>query len=536
MKVEVLLNRADDQTLQALLGTQALKLVLKLDRGLATPKSLRDLIVRLYTLEGLLLSASKRALLFDLLPLPQASILAKILGLPDSDNPYTLLKSLVIGPASKRTRVLFDFFELTLPEGNTQIVPRTRQVVSNSYPLFDYQRQVVRKVQYHLREAPCRVVLHMPTGAGKTRTAMNVIAEHLRLREPTIIVWLAHTEELCEQAASEFEKAWSALGNREVEIYRFWGDHNITLDKLHDGILVAGLAKMYSTVRQKLQFITTLSSLTSLVVMDEAHSAIAETYKLILEALVLLPYPNLPLLGLTATPGRTWADIDIDEQLSVFFARRKVTLVIEGYDNPIDYLIDHGYIARPAFRSLFYEGGPTLSQSDLRRIQQHLDIPDDLLKRFAQDELRNLAIITEIEQLAKRHTRILVFAATVEHASLLAAVLQMRGIEAAAITGTTERALRTNRIAWFKETSTTPRILCNFGVLTTGFDAPQTSAALIARPTTSLVLYSQMVGRAIRGVRAGGNAVAEIVTVVDHDLPGFGSLYEAFTNWEDVWE
>lgn len=78
--------------------------------------------------------------------------------------------------------------------------------------------------------------------------------------------------------------------------------------------------------------------------------------------------------------------------------------------------------------------------------------------------------------------------------------------------------------------------MCNFGVLTTGFDAPKTSAVVIARPTRSLVLYSQMVGRAIRGVRAGGNPSAEIVTVVDPMLPGFGSIAEAFVNWEDVWD
>ena len=73
------------------------------------------------------------------------------------------------------------------------------------------------------------------------------------------------------------------------------------------------------------------------------------------------------------------------------------------------------------------------------------------------------------------------------------------------------------------------------GVLTTGFDAPDISAAMIARPTRSLVLYSQMVGRATRGLKAGGNAEAEIVTVIDPDLPGFGSIADAFKNWEDVW-
>jgi len=66
--------------------------------------------------------------------------------------------------------------------------------------------------------------------------------------------------------------------------------------------------------------------------------------------------------------------------------------------------------------------------------------------------------------------------------------------------------------------------------------APHTSAAVIAGPTKSLVRYSQMIGRAIRGKKASGNETAEIVTVVDYNLPGFSSVADAFNNWEDIWE
>jgi len=129
----------------------------------------------------------------------------------------------------------------------------------------------------------------------------------------------------------------------------------------------------------------------------------------------------------------------------------------------------------------------------------------------------------------------MIFAASVEHAYLLAAVLRARGLFAAAISGDTPPAERAQLITAYKDDAPKTRILCNFGVLTTGFDAPRTSAALIARPTRSLVLYSQMVGRAIRGPRVGGNPAAEIVTVIDRDLPGFGDVAAAFNNWEDVW-
>jgi superfamily II DNA or RNA helicase len=124
----------------------------------------------------------------------------------------------------------------------------------------------------------------------------------------------------------------------------------------------------------------------------------------------------------------------------------------------------------------------------------------------------------------------------VSHAYLLAGILVARGHDAKTITGETPIARRERYIRQFKKDNPHRMVLCNYGVLTTGFDAPKTSAAVIARPTRSLVLYSQMVGRAIRGPRANGNHEAEIVTVVDTTLPGFGSVTDAFKNWEDVWD
>ena len=79
-------------------------------------------------------------------------------------------------------------------------------------------------------------------------------------------------------------------------------------------------------------------------------------------------------------------------------------------------------------------------------------------------------------------------------------------------------------------------IIFNYGILTTGFDAPVTSAVVIARPTTSVGLYSQMVGRAVRGLKSGGNEVADIYTVVDTAFPQFGSIVAAFENWNTQWE
>ena len=315
---------------------------------------------------------------------------------------------------------------------------------------------------------------------------------------------------------------------------RFWGARAIDLDQARDGIVVASLSKLYRAAIDELQFIGTLASRSSLVVIDEAHQAVAETYRLVLDTLVTQGR-TAALLGLTATPGRTWDDVGADAELAAFFGQRKVSLQVEGYDNPVDYLVDQGYLARHTFAPLLNDSGLQLSDADLRRIQNELDVPPNILKQLGEAEQRNLAIVMKVEALVRRHPRLMLFAASVAHARLLAAVLSARGHAAAAVTGDTPPAERARLIADYKTDTAEPKILCNYGVLTTGFDAPRTSAALIARPTKSLVLYSQMVGRAIRGPRVGGNDAAEIVTVIDRDLPGFGNVAQAFTNWEDVW-
>lgn len=533
LKFDDLLSRADDELLQELLGSKIIKLLNILDTKLS-PSKTRDVLVNLKTREGLLLDKTARNALTDLLRLPEAKSLAKLLGATASEEPYALIRAR--SGAKKNLPLVFEFFKLFMPVPEEQALSPSQELNIPAYPLFSHQRRAARQVTFLLNTEPRRVLLHMPTGAGKTRTAMNVIAEYLRVVEPTVVVWLAHSEELCDQGASEFLNAWKNIGNREINVYRFWGDHEVDLKDVKDGFFIAGLPKTFSRAKKSIKFLTTLGSKTSLVVMDEAHQAIAPTYKLILDALCLSFGGQITsLLGLSATPGRTWDDAKADKELSNFFSRRKVTLEVEGYGNPVDYLVEQKYLAKANYRSLMYQSGLSLSNTDLQYIQDKLDLSDKVLERIAEDDKRNLRIILEIEQMAKRHSRIIVFAISVEHSNLLAATLKARGIHAYSVTGGTPKAVRQKTLADYKSDAEGCRVLCNYGVFTTGFDAPKTSAAVIARPTMSLVLYSQMVGRAIRGTRAGGNDEAEIVTVVDSSLASFGNMSEAFNNWEDIW-
>ncbi len=398
--------------------------------------------------------------------------------------------------------------------------------------LFPHQKRAAAAVERYLYFEDGRALLHLPTGVGKTRTAMSIVASHIRTRSTGVVLWLAATRELLEQAADEFESTWRAVGDRQVECLRFWSSYSPPIEKVTDGIVIAGLAKLHSYGKGRRR-LWKLGDRTSMVVFDEAHQAVATTYQDIVETLVTRN-PRTPFLGLSATPGRTWGNPEVDAAVAALFHENKVMIDFDG-SNPIKRLTDEGYLAAVQFSLLNVKPGLTLSAEDLAEISQALDIPDSLAVRLGEDEQRNLRIAQRLFELADRHSRILVFAASVDNALLLASICRGVGLRADAVTGKTDLNERERVIQRFKRSSGPHRILINFGVLTTGFDAPAASAALIARPTKSLVLYNQMVGRVIRGPRAGGTERCEVVTVVDTTLPGFGDIAEAFMNWEDVW-
>lgn len=427
-----------------------------------------------------------------------------------------------------------DFFGL-IDERIAPPTPAPVTTIDPSYGLFEHQRSAVRRLTPLLFEDERRAVLHLPTGVGKTRTAMHVVAESLRSNEPSVVVWLASGKELLEQAVLSFREAWDHLGGRRVQLGSMWGDRTPDLDGFTDGFLAVGLAKGWAAISQTDPgWAARLAPRVRLVVFDEAHQSIAKTYRRITEELTL-DY-RCALLGLTATPGRTWADIDKDSELADFFAGNKIALEVLG-ENPIEYLIENGFLARPVFRTLFAKPGLQLTDLELSRVARALDIPDKIVDSLSMSEQYVTAVLGAIEELlARGHLRVLVFAATVDHARILAAILAAREIRSAAVTGTTAERTRDRAIRSFKSDEEAPMVLVNFGVLTTGFDAPKASAVVIARPTQSLVLYSQMVGRAIRGPKAGGTDTCEVVTVVDPSLPGFGDVAAAFLNWEDVWQ
>ena len=432
-----------------------------------------------------------------------------------------------------RRRLLFGFFGRV---ASSERPPEPRADSAKVMPrnaLFAHQKRSAASVERILyNDVPPRVMLHLPTGAGKTRTAMSVVGSHIRISARSLVLWLAETRELLEQATSEFERTWSTVGDRPVDLFRFWGQHNPPVDSVSDGIVFAGLAKLrsYANDRRRLW---SLGDRATLVVFDEAHHATAETYRDVVETLVTRG-KRTGLLGLSATPGRTWNNPDEDAELAAVFGGNKVTLDFGEGVNPVTQLIEEGYLASPTFSRL--EVATALAASDYSEASRSSDLPVRILSKMYDDHHRNVTVIRRLLHLSRSHDRILVYTGTVQNAHLVSAVCRAVGCQADVVTAETEVAERETVIRRFNRPGGRAKLLVNVGVLTTGFDAPGATATLIDRPTKSLVLYSQMVGRVLRGPKAGGTERCEIVTVVDTALPGFGDVADAFVNWEDVWQ
>lgn len=530
--LQTLLRNGKEAALRELIDSSVLDTIRGLDPELASGSRLGELAASLIEPANALRDVQMRERIIHMLPWPKARELGQRLGVKEGRTLYNDLCSKSLDKAA--LKVLHSFFGVVSdPRAPENTTPDAIQV-SAGYPLFDHQRDAADRVMDALARTPHKVVLHMPTGAGKTRTAMHIVSAHLRQHEPTVVCWLAQNAELLDQAADEFENAWRYLGNRETDLVRFWGHRKSNLLDTRDGVIVAGLSKMSALDRRDPVTLVRLADRVSLTIIDEAHQAIAPTYSAILTALYS-KRPHNALLGLTATPGRSWSDISEDRKLSDYFDGRKVTLEVEGYEDPITFLIDQNYLARPVFSTLNSNAGLKLNDSDINELSSTIDVPIHILNRLGLDAQRNLKILSAVEDLLNRHHRVIVFAPSVENARILTGILSLRGHEAHVVTGESHASDRERIIRKFRSNSVRDMVLVNYGVLTTGFDAPTISAAVIARPTKSLVLYSQMVGRATRGTQAGGNEEAEIVTVVDPHLPGFGSVAESFKNWEDVW-
>lgn len=393
--------------------------------------------------------------------------------------------------------------------------------------LMIYQLEAANELEGSISTPNARALLQMPTGSGKTRVATEVLARFLKAREGNNrLLWLAHVRELCYQAADAFEETWSHVGDEDLPIYIVEGDTGLP-DELPDPCLVVGgLQKLRSILRREgdlPQF--------DLVVIDEAHKAVAPTYEqVILESMAL----GGRLLGLTATPGRALEDDPENREVANLFRQNLVT--IEPPDRElgvIEWLQQRKILSKVIREPLEVDPKIKVEAEDVEHIADRGDFSADFLARLAMDRHRNEVIIRKLLELGEKDYQTIVFATSLDQSRLLTSILVANGYRAVHIDGSTPRSVRDYSTRRFK--SGEVQFLLNYNVFSTGFDAPDTNCVFIARPTLSIVLYSQMIGRGLRGPMLGGNDRCLILDVVDNIETFSRDLDQIYGFFDDYW-
>ena len=161
------------------------------------------------------------------------------------------------------------------------------------------------------------------------------------------------------------------------------------------------------------------------------------------------------------------------------------------------------------------------------------DFSKNALELIGRNKSRNLRIMQKLRELNQQGKPTIVFACSVKHAQLLSAMLTLENVPNAVVIGDMASYERNLAIKRFKDREDDVNILINYEVLTTGFDATNIECVFIARPTQSVVLYSQMLGRGLRGPQMGGNATCLLVDVKDN-LKQYNENM-AFSHFNNYW-
>jgi DNA repair protein RadD len=345
--------------------------------------------------------------------------------------------------------------------------------MSTAIRLRPYQEAAVRAALAHFRRSSAAACIVLPTGAGKS----VVIAELARLARGRVLV-LAHVKELCEQNHDKFTRMGFEAGLYAAGLGRKETQFPVT----------------FASVQSVARNLDAFAQAHSLLVIDECHrvsDADDSQYGQVVTALAR-SNPKLKLLGLTATPYRL--DLGFIYQYHCSGAvRSEHARPFEScvYEVSLAEMIRAGYLVPPRV-----EDAP-IAQYDFSALAADPQAGEAEVNRLLVSHPRvTQAIVEQVVSLAhaQRRKGVMLFAASVAHAREIAGYLPEG--EVALILGDTPLPERDAQIAAFRERKL--RYLVNVAVLTTGFDVPHVDFIALLRPTQSVSLFQQIVGRGLR--------------------------------------
>lgn len=389
--------------------------------------------------------------------------------------------------------------------------------------LYKHQEEAVEKLQakiVHSHKMPFKGLLVLPTGGGKTLTAAYWIAKNY-LDKGKKVLWIAHRHELLEQAQRTFYKQLSykdIFPNKPQLNYRIISgihDKPVNICATDDIIisskdsLNAGFEHLYNNWLKN-------DDKEIFLVIDEAHHATAKTYRKLIKNLQER-VGGFRLLGLTATPFRT--------------AEEEQGLLAKVFPDDIVYkvdlrtLISRGILSEPIFEEVHTDFDMTryLDEEQLDKLQ-YFDIESigrSTAQTIAENDQRNCAIVNRYAANKSKYRQTIVFALNVFNAIALNRLFQEEGIRSDYVvssikdmaTGVVLKKDNPAIINRFRNGEL--EVLINVNILTEGTDIPNVQSVFLARPTVSPILMTQMIGRGLRGERAGGTKDAYIVSFID---------------------
>jgi len=389
-------------------------------------------------------------------------------------------------------------------------------------------------------------LLVLPTGAGKTFTAVKWLCDHV-IASNIKILWFAHSFYLLDQALNEFLNyaRWIPEPRKQLNIRIVSSnrphDPPSSISEDDDVVImttqtaIKNLHLDASDIRGKRvvtkfrRFIDGTVKSGLFVVLDEAHHAPAYGCRNLLICdekqtpgiRKLAPYANL--LGLTATP--TYSDGTRRGWLGRIFEKG---IIYEADKAP---LMAQGILARPKYIQRDTGKEMVVSEGLYRRlVREHKDLPEEIIEKLASDSKRNDYIVQEYIDNKKRYGKTIIFADRWFQCVYLKEKLIDRGIKADAVYSQIDADPGSSEARNQKASSSNGRIfdafkygrgkygldvLINVRMLTEGADVPSVRTVFLTRQTTSPILMTQMIGRALRGKKAGGGDEANIVLFMD---------------------
>lgn len=360
--------------------------------------------------------------------------------------------------------------------------------------LRPYQYDALQNVYKAYKDGKRRVIVSLPTGTGKTVVFAH-FPRFFKMKKRLLV--LAHREELLLQARAKFLNIDPELKiGIEQSTSRAPADAKVVIASVPT-LGRAGSVRLRQLYPEEF----------SLIVVDEAHHAVALTYRRIFEHFGLFdPKTERYLVGFTATPRRG----DKQGLGAVFedicYARELREMIAEQYLCPIT-------------------GWRVNSATSLDNVRiRHGDFVERDLAEVVNTSDRNSLLVNAYKQYAN-WGRAIIFCVDVAHAQDVCETFKASGIRTSAVWGDMPREDRRATLVRFSQGDI--RVVTNCNVLTEGFDEPRVDTIIMARPTRSRLLYAQMVGRGTRCHPEKTNLM--VIDISDnskmHRLPGLGDLF-----------